>query len=104
MPRRIKTLKLRPTARPAEQRPSACQRGYDRHWQRIRAWRLAECPWCEDCRDRGEMVAANEVDHVIAILAGGTHDVANLRCLCKSCHTRKTNRVDGGLGNAKERS
>lgn len=35
----------------------------------------------------------NEVDHVVPIADGGSAwDMANLQTLCKSCHTRKTQR------------
>jgi 5-methylcytosine-specific restriction protein A len=27
-----------------------------------------------------------EVDHIIPLAEGGTHDLANLRCLCIPCH------------------
>lgn len=101
MPARPKTWKpfpLGPAGRPRDHRPSAALRGYDRHWQRIRASVLAEAPLCLDCESRGLTVAAEEVDHVLPLARGGTHDRRNLRPLCKPCHSRKTNREDGGLG------
>ena len=64
--------------------------------------KLANDPLCEDCAEagRGE-VEATEVDHVEAIARGGGESAGNLRSLCKSCHSKKTVKVDGGLGNAK---
>lgn len=91
MPYRPRTLKLTP--RPADTRPSSSARGYDHRWRRTRAMKLAQDPLCAEC---GE--PATEVDHVVALTKGGTHDADNLRSLCKPCHTRKTNAVDGGLG------
>ncbi len=67
----------------------------------MRRLKLAACPLCEDCDERGLTTAATEVDHKIALNAGGSHDLDNLRSLCKPCHSRKTVLVDGGLGHAK---
>lgn len=98
MPSRVKVLRLSPRRSP-EVRASAARRGYDRTWQRIRLTKLAADPFCEDCLNAGRGdIPATEVDHVRALEAGGTHDAANLRSLCHPCHTRKTNRIDGGLG------
>ena len=90
MPSRPRTLAL--SARPASYpRESPSRRGYGRAWQRTRLVKLALDPFCADC---GE--PATEVDHVIALARGGSHDPANLMSLCKSCHARKTCAVDGG--------
>ena len=41
---------------------------------------------CAICgMDEGEM----HIDHIIPRKAGGTHDLDNLRVLCKSCNLRK---------------
>ncbi|MEW2302564.1 HNH endonuclease [Streptomyces sp. NPDC006655] len=32
------------------------------------------------------------VDHVVPLAAGGTHDRANLRVLCRGCNARKRDR------------
>ena len=40
---------------------------------------------------------AHEIDHVINIKAGGTHDIQNLRPICKDCHKRKT-AAEAGAG------
>lgn len=66
-------------------RPSAARRGYDRHWQAIRAAYLAAHPLCQRCGR-----PATEVDHIVPLARGGTHDPANLSALCKSCHSAKT--------------
>jgi 5-methylcytosine-specific restriction protein A len=100
MPKRPPTLQTG-TRKPPECRPSPSRRGYGRDWQRARAYHLAHNPLCEDCRERGLVVAATDVDHVLALSAGGTNDGSNLRSLCHACHSRKTVRVDGGLGNAR---
>ncbi len=86
----------RPAATP---RPSPSLRGYGRAWQRARLLFLAANPYCLDCEAAGLTTAAEEVDHVQAIAAGGARfDWNNLRPLCKRCHSRKTCATDGGLG------
>lgn len=102
MPTKPPTLDTRPHQRPAcRERPTTAERGYDAAWKRARAYKLARTPLCEDCAALGLTVAAEQVDHVRSIAAGGTHALANLRSLCASCHSKKTVRCDGGLGNAK---
>jgi len=47
---------------------------------------------CQICgTDEGEM----HIDHIIPRKAGGTHDLDNLRVLCKSCNLRKGALNDG---------
>lgn len=101
MPTRPPTLDTRPRAAPTRTRPTTAERGYGAEWRRVREVKLSLNPLCEDCDANGLTVGATEVDHVTALSAGGTHDLANLRSLCKSCHSRKTVRCDGGLGNAR---
>jgi 5-methylcytosine-specific restriction enzyme A len=83
-------------------RPSPSARGYGRRWRKIRAAKLARDPLCEDHEALGEVVEATEVDHV----DGDVGNVAycNLRSLCKSCHSSKTVRENGGLGNKQARA
>jgi 5-methylcytosine-specific restriction protein A len=65
------------------QRPS---RGdYRGDWPRIRARVLAEEPNCRLCG-----APATEVDHILPIALGGTHDRANLRALDRDCHKLAT--------------
>lgn len=66
-------------------RPSAHRRGYDSGWREIRARVLAAVPFCVECGDR-----ACVVDHIRPLSNGGTHDVENLRSMCKRCHDRRT--------------
>ena len=48
------------------------------------------------CREAGHVCAlcganhANECDHILPIVLGGTSDRHNLRCLCSLCHKRET--------------
>jgi 5-methylcytosine-specific restriction endonuclease McrA len=47
---------------------------------------------CQICgTDEGEM----HIDHIIPRKAGGTHDLDNLRVLCKRCNLRKGALNDG---------
>jgi 5-methylcytosine-specific restriction endonuclease McrA len=101
VPTRSPTINGPKRARQPDARPSPSRRGYGRNWQRCRLAKLAECPLCEDCRDEGRIAEASEVDHQ----DGDTDNLSpeNLRSLCKSHHSRKTVRRDGGLGRAKQR-
>ena len=47
---------------------------------------------CQICgTDEGEM----HIDHIISRKSGGTHDLDNLRVLCKQCNLRKGSKNDG---------
>jgi hypothetical protein len=65
---------------------------YDRaDWRfRLQPDQLARKPLCEDCKERGEIVAATVVDHVIPHKGDERlfFDPGNLRSLCKTCHDR----------------
>lgn len=102
-PPTLDTRKRRPT--PDAGRPSAAARGYGSRWHRTRAVKLAATPLCEDCHDRDELCGATEVDHIDGLGPHGPrgHDLDNLRSLCKSCHSKKTVREDGGLGHHKRK-
>lgn len=102
MPKRPPTLAVKPGAvRAPDHRPSPSRRGYERGWQRIRAWHLAHYPLCEDCKECDVITEATEVDHVERLRDSGDHSAENLRSLCKSCHSKKTVKCDGGLGRGK---
>lgn len=75
-------------------RRSAAARGYDRAWERFRAWVLSVRPLCEDCEAIGRASAANEVHHVARLRDRPELrlDPGNVRALCKSCHSQRTGR------------
>ncbi|MEM7131190.1 MAG: HNH endonuclease [Chloroflexota bacterium] len=75
-----------------ERRGSRHQRGYDCRWVRVRRIHLAEYPLCADCLEQEQVTAAKEVHHIKKLAEGGTHLPDNLMSLCKSCHSRRTNR------------
>lgn len=88
--------RVRPgTRRSDSRRLSPSQRGYDRHWQQLRRLVLSRQPLCVECERAGLVVAATEVDHIVPLAVGGTHDTENLQPLCHSCHSRKTAREQG---------
>lgn len=61
-----------------------------KRWQRLRAQKLRDEPFCEYC-PASRRLPASEVDHYIAISNGGDpYDYDNLRSVCHSCHSKKT--------------
>jgi 5-methylcytosine-specific restriction enzyme A len=66
-------------------------------WQRLRALKIQETPWCELCAlTSPQPVPATDVDH---IRPRHSHprlklEMSNLQSLCKSCHSKKTARGD----------
>lgn len=85
-------------------RESAAARGYGHCWRKLRAAFHREHPLCEECRTKGILTPAMDVDHIIPHKGNQQlmWDKNNLQALCKSCHSRKTAREDGGFGNSKK--
>ena len=61
-------------------------------WRAIREDHLKAEPWCRECKGRGNLVRATDVDHITphkgdrnAFFRGP------FQSLCHQCHTRKTN-------------
>jgi 5-methylcytosine-specific restriction endonuclease McrA len=89
----------RPTYRPREHRLPASQRGYDSQWSKIRdmAWGDRDKVLCDHCKARGLIRERQILDHIIPHHGHGDPlllDYANVRGLCRSCHTKKTDRHD----------
>jgi 5-methylcytosine-specific restriction endonuclease McrA len=64
-------------------------------WKRRRASALARCNHQCEARDpdgRRCLEEATEVDHIVPIVEGGTHDWTNLRGLCHAHHAAITKR------------
>ena len=59
-------------------------------WRRLRRWVLDREPLCRDCRKKGRITPATEVDHIDG--DSWNNDRTNLQGLCKPCHTKKTNK------------
>lgn len=93
MPNKPRTHKQKKTIKQHDPRPNANARGYDRHWQKVRAEYIAEHPLCEDCLDQGKTTPVYDVDHIIPLSQGGERlDKENMRSLCRKCHNIKTRR------------
>ena len=92
------------TLRADDVRESASQRGYGARWRKQRAMFLSAHPLCVDpfgVHPR-QVVAATDVDHIVARRRGGSDDVSNLQALCHSCHSKKTQEEMGnGEGRVK---
>ena len=86
---------------PPEPRGTSAQRGYGYKWQQARAGYLAKHPLCVECERQGRVVAATDVDHIIPHRGDMDlfWDSSNWQPLCHPCHSAKTAREDGGLGN-----
>ena len=83
-----------------DRRGTAQQRGYTSKWQAYRLHFLRHHPLCRLHEERGEVVAATVVDHIVPHKGDRQRfwDKANHQALCKPCHDAKTAREDGGFG------
>lgn len=63
---------------------------YGYQWRKIRNNYIRQHPLCAHCLANGLAILAEEVDHILPISKGGSHDEMNLQSLCKSCHSRKS--------------
>lgn len=67
--------------------------GWERREQR--ALYLRQHPLCVDCEAAGRLTEATELDHVVPLAQGGSHDWSNLAGRCTPCHAAKTRRERG---------
>jgi 5-methylcytosine-specific restriction enzyme A len=51
---------------------------------------LMRRPLCVHCQAQGRVTAATVLDHVVALINGGTDTEDNLQPLCDECHRLKT--------------
>lgn len=72
--------------RPADNRPSAYQRGYDNNWWEIRKQILIQQSICIRCGQK----KSDTVHHVPAYIRGTDHRQYQLYALCHSCHNAIT--------------
>lgn len=73
------------TEKNAQRRKRETWRDYGSEWQRVRRAALEAQPQCQRCGK-----PATDVDHIKPLRDGGTHEASNLRCLCHSCHSKRT--------------
>lgn len=74
--------------RKAAQRRTVDWSAYNGAWRRVRLAVLAREPLCRACSEAGRVTAAEEVDHIDG--NNRNNAAANLRPLCKPCHSRRT--------------
>ena len=68
----------------------ALKRIRGRRWMTIRAAFLGAHPLCVICQAAGRLVAATELDHIVALCNGGGNNDGNYQALCHGCHSMKT--------------
>ena len=91
-------LVARPKSEPqADRQKKRALPTWSKQWRALRAVVLSLNPLCVECQRKGKFTPAIDVDHVDG--NDSNNDPGNLQGLCKSCHTRKTNREQGGYGN-----
>ena len=83
------------------QRKTSGRRGYGYRWQQARAGYLRKHPLCVHCEAKGRITVATDLDHIVPHQGDMEvfWDFSQVQGLCKSCHSRKTAREDGGFGN-----
>lgn len=66
--------------------------GRERGWtnQETRRRHFAINPLCAMCEAAGRVTLAKELDHIVALVNGGTNDPSNRQGLCEPCHKAKT--------------
>lgn len=75
-----------------QQRGKTAARGYGRDWQRLRRAFLTKFPLCRMCEERGKVVVADLVDHIVPVKRAPNLRLveSNLQSLCTACHAVKT--------------
>jgi len=75
-----------------KERPSSNARGYTATWQRRRREYLRENPLCRHCQNKGKLIPADLIDHIIPHKGDMNlfWDETNWQPLCTECHNRKT--------------
>ena len=69
-----------------------------RHWEARRRIALDRADWRCQAVENGERCtgrASLEVDHIVPLAAGGSHNPENLQVLCRRHHRAKTNTEAG---------
>ena len=71
-----------------DNRDNSNERGYDRQWQKLRAWYIKRHPLCEKCLTHNILTPVEEVHHIQPVDEAPERrlDPDNLMSLCRSCH------------------
>ena len=98
-------LKAARDKRRTERAGSSTERGYGYSWQKRRTAFLRGHPLCEECRKRGRITPATDVDHIEPHNGDWQRftDPSNLQSLCHSCHSAKTMAESRAKGKARRR-
>lgn len=60
-------------------------------WEKLRKTALRRDRYlCQLCDKAGRVRPATEVDHIVALVNGGTDALSNLQSVCITCHKLKT--------------
>ena len=68
-------------------------------WRKLRAWKFACNPVCEECDKAGLATPTEDIHHIISFMSVTdpvvrlrlAYDFDNLQSLCKECHQKKHN-------------
>lgn len=71
-------------------RGSSYSRGYDHKWRKLRKYKIERDPLCEECKENGKLVPADEVHHIEPIKERPDLRLKlfNLKSLCIDCHNK----------------
>ena len=72
-----------------------------RRLQKIRADHFRLYPLCVMCKAKGRISLATQLDHIVALVNGGTDTSDNRQGLCEPCHKDKTSKDLGYRERAK---
>ncbi|TXH16818.1 MAG: HNH endonuclease [Hyphomicrobiaceae bacterium] len=92
--------------RKPERRANSYRRGYaTKRWRDYRERYIVDHPFCCVCERKGREVPTYAVDHIKRVT--GPQDPlfwepTNHQPLCKTCHSRKTAKYDGGFGHKRK--
>ena len=76
------------------QRDPQARKRYGKAWTAIRKAYASEHPFCEVCLAEGRYTPTEAIHHIKPLSQGGTHDISNLKAVCKACHAR----IHGEIG------